>query len=202
MTQLTRRQQDVLAYLRDCAVLGYAPTLGEICDGLGLRSRGSLHKHVQALIDAGLVEPPSGTKRGVQLTRQGHAPPGLPLLGRIAAGQPIEAVEDARPLPIPPELHGGKADYVLEVRGDSMRDAGILDGDRVLVQHRDHARNGDMVVALIDGNEATLKTIRQSADAVTLLPANPAYPPQHYHPDRVRIQGVVVALVRTYQKIL
>lgn len=195
---LTRQQQRVLKVLREFAREDHAPTLGELCNALGLRSRGSLHKHVRALVAAGLVRAGDGHKRGIHLTRPVAGSDALPLLGRIAAGRPIEAIENAEMLSVPSSLHGGRASYALEVRGDSMRDAGILDGDRVLVEQREQARNGEMVVALIDGDEATLKYIHQAPGQVSLLSANPDYPPQHYHPDRVRIQGIVVAQYRRY----
>ncbi|MCP1676129.1 repressor LexA [Natronocella acetinitrilica] len=198
---LTRRQQAVLDLLSQRAAEGLpAPTLMEVCEALGLRSRGSLHKHIQALVNAGLVAPTQGRRRGIHLIQPDHdSPESLPLLGRIAAGRPIEAVTDEITLNIPSELHGGRASYALEVRGDSMRDAGVLDGDWVLVEHKQQAKNGDMVVALIDGDEATLKFIQQSPEAVFLHPANPEYAVQRYTPEQVQIQGVVVAQFRRYR---
>lgn len=198
MYRLTPRQKDILAYLRDCATHEHAPTLEEICAALGLRSRGSLHRQVQALEAAGLVEPARGRRRGVHLTEAAREPERLPLLGRIAAGRPIEALAGEERIEAPSPLHGGRASYALEVRGDSMVDAGVLDGDWVLVEHRSHARNGEMVVALIDGSEATLKYIDQTPDGVILRPANPEHPEQHYPADRVTIQGVVVGQMRRY----
>ena len=172
-----------------------------MCAALGLASRGSLHKHVQALVDAGLVEPLEGRRRGLRLASAGEqAPPvgTLPLLGRIAAGRPIEAIADAAPVEVPAQLRGRGRCYVLEVRGDSMVEDGILDGDWVVVEQRDTARNGEIVVALIDGEEATLKRIEQLPDACVLHPANGALSPMRFAPDRVRIQGVLVGQMRSY----
>jgi repressor LexA len=197
---LTRRQQSIVEYLNGQHLAGAPPpTLDELCQALGLRSRGSMHKHVQALVTAGLVEPLSGKQRGVRL----REPPAqelatLPLLGRIAAGRPIEALEDPRELEVPMRLRGKGRCYVLEVRGDSMVDEGILDGDWVVIEQRDHARNGEIVVALIDGEEATLKRIEQTPAACILHPANAALAPMHYAPDRVRIRGVVKGQMRAY----
>ena len=158
-----------------------------------------MHKHVQALVAAGLVEPLGGQQRGIRLTAQASTQEdGLPLLGRIAAGRPIEAIEDSERIDVPAWLRGRGDCYVLKVTGDSMIDDGILDGDWVVIESRSHARNGEVVVALIDDTEATLKRIQQRRDACVLIPANPALEPMTYHPDRIRIQGVVVAQMRSY----
>jgi repressor LexA len=202
MTQLTRRQQAIHAFLCEHArMLAYPPTLDEICEALGLSSRGSLHKHVQALVEAGLVEPMDRRQRGVRL-RDGACPEaehdGVPLLGRIAAGRPIEALENPQAIQVPEHLRGRGDCYALEVRGDSMVEAGILDGDWVVVERREHARDGEIVVALIDGEEATLKRIEQRPGEVLLHPANAAMSPLRYPPDRVLIQGVLVGQMRAY----
>jgi repressor LexA len=198
---LTRRQRSILEYLRENRERqAHPPTLDELCQALGLRSRGSMHKHVQALVSAGLVEPLSGRQRGVRLCEPQRDNPGLtlPLLGRIAAGRPIEAIEDTQELEVPQQLRGRGRCYVLQVRGDSMVDEGILDGDWVVVEQRDDARDGDIVVALIDGEEATLKRIEQTADACILHAANPRMAALRYAPGRVRIQGVVKGQMRAY----
>jgi repressor LexA len=122
----------------------------------------------------------------------------LALVGRIAAGQPIEAIEDAEPLVVPAALLGPGDHFALEVVGDSMRDAGILDGDYALIRRCETAREGDIVVALIDGQEATLKYLRREGGMIRLDPANSAYQPQRYLPSRVRIQGRLAGLLRRY----
>lgn len=199
---VTARQQAILEILRECAREGSSPTLDEICHALGLRSRGSLHKHVRALIQAGLVEAPRGRRRSLRLSAAaagaGQEDDTLPLLGRIAAGHPIEAVGEQERIAVPRQLRGQGACYVLEVRGDSMVDEGILDGDWVIVESRSHARNGELVVALVDGEAATLKRIEQRPGRVILYPANPAHEAQTYPPERVTLQGVVVGQMRRY----
>jgi repressor LexA len=197
---LTRRQQAILEYLRESQLRHtHPPTLDELCSALGLRSRGSMHKHVTALVQAGYVEPLSGKQRGVRLSEAKEDDPStLPLLGRIAAGRPIEAVQDSQELEVPRQLRGKGRCYVLQVRGDSMIDDGILDDDWVVIEQRDYARDGEIVVALIDGEDATLKRIEQRPDVCILHPANSGLEPQHYAPGRVNIQGVVVGQMRAY----
>jgi len=198
---LTRTQQMVYEYLRDNeASFQHPPTLDELCSRLGLRSRGSLHKHVQALIHAGLVEPMGRKRRGIRLTGTARdREEGIPFAGRIAAGRPIEALEQYERMQVPASFCGKRPCYVLEVSGESMRDAGILDGDYVVVEQRDNACDGEIVVALIDGEEATLKRIEQRPGRVVLHPENAALSPLEYHPDQVRIQGVVVGQMRFYR---
>ena len=160
-------------------------------------SRGSLHKHIEALIQAGFVEPMDGKRRGVRLTT--HADDRhLPLLGRIAAGRPIEAINNPELVEVPQHLRGKHGSYVLEVKGDSMIEAGIMDGDWVIIEERSHARNGEIVVALVDDNDATLKRIEQRRGKVILYPANSALQPMEYPAGRVQIQGVLVGLMRRY----
>jgi len=192
---LTRRQQDIVDYLRQRAGRGLpAPSLDEVCAALGVVSRGSMHKHVAALAEAGVIEPMHGLRRGLRLAA---APAeGVPLLGRIAAGRPIEAVTHDERVDVPAWLRPPGDCYVLEVRGDSMQDEGIFDGDRVVVAARSEARDGEVVVALLDGTEATLKTLRRRGRRVVLQPANRAYAPIEVDADRVAIQGVVTGLMR------
>jgi len=195
---LTPRQRSLFEYLRRREARGERPpTLDELCAALGLRSRGSLHKHVRALVDAGLVEPLAGRHRGVRLRHERRAH--LPLAGRIAAGQPFEPFENADEIEVPERLRGRGPCYVLQVKGDSMIDAGILDGDWVIVERREHARDHEVVVALVDGSETTLKRIVQRPGEVILYPANGRYEPLRYAPDRVRIQGVLVGQMRSYR---
>ena len=201
LQHLTPRQRDLYRYLaeREEADLD-PPTLDETCKALGLSSRGSLHKQVQALVDAGLVAALEGRQRGLRLRHEEAGAPGreLPLLGRIAAGRPIEALENPESVEVPAHLRGRGECYVLEVKGDSMVEDGILDGDWVVVERRDHARDGEVVVALIDGEEATLKRIEQRPGRCILHPANSAMASLEYPPERVRIQGIVVGQMRAY----
>ena len=159
-----------------------------------------MHKHIQALVSSGLIEPLNGLQRGIRLAEVStESLDCLPFLGTIAAGRPIEAIENPEPVQVPDFLRGNGDCYVLKVRGDSMVDAGILDGDWVVIEKRSHARNGEIVVALIDQREATLKRIQQEADRVLLIPENEGMEPQVYEPDRVTIQGVLVGQMRAYR---
>jgi repressor LexA len=203
---LTRRQQNILEQLRSREAEGEPPpTLDELCADLGLRSRGSLHKHIQALVSAGLVEPLHGQHRGVRLVPVLERNPEterdalLPLLGRIAAGRPIEAIAEPEQIEVPAHLRTSRPCYVLQVAGDSLCEAGILDGDYVVIEQRDHARNGEIVVALIQGEEVTLKRIVQEPGRVLLCPENSAMRAMEYHPDEVQIQGVLVGQMRAYR---
>lgn len=201
---LTRRQQEIYDFLRrHLDDFAHPPTLDELCDALGLSSRGSLHKQIQALVEAGLVEPMNNLRRGIRLATEeaAHAAdPGepLPLYGYIAAGQPIEAIRNPETIEVPPQLRTPNPCYVLEVRGDSMVEEGILDGDWVVIEHREQARNGEIVVALVDGEEATLKRLEKGAGEVVLHPANSRLSALRYSPDRVQIQGVLVGQMRRY----
>ena len=197
---LTRRQTEIYTYLVDNAGhFDHPPTYDELCEALGLASRGSLYKHIQALVQAGLVEPMDGSHRGIRLVEQVAAEPGIPLLGTIAAGRPIEAVLQPEYLQVPDELLGRYPCYVLRVSGDSMIEEGILDGDYVVIEQRDSARNGEIVVALINNEEATLKRIEQHPEQVVLHPANASMEPMAYSPDAVQVQGVLRGLLRRYR---
>ena len=196
---LTRRQREIYDFLVDHAAdFAQPPTLDELCQSLGMKSRGSLHKQIQALIEAGLVEPMHGRQRGVRLTQAGVDDETLPMLGYIAAGRPIEAVEQAERIAVPEQLRTAKPCYVLQVRGDSMIEDGIFDGDWVVIEQREQARNGEIVVALVEDNEATLKRIEQKAGVVILHPANSTMQSMHFSPEQVRIQGVLVGQMRRY----
>ena len=198
---LTRRQQSIYDYLLIRHRAGNPPpTLDELCDDLGLRSRGSMHAQVKALVDAELVEPMNGKQRGVRVRAPDErVPTQLALLGTIAAGRPIEAVEVPEHIEVPAHLRTDKSCYVLRVKGDSMIEDGILDGDCVVIESRDYARNGEIVVALIDGMEATLKRIYQRPNEVVLMPANSSMKSISMPPERVTIQGVVVGQMRSYR---
>lgn len=197
--KLTRRQQEIYDYLVDHADgFEHPPSLDELCQALGLSSRGSLHKHIQALIAAGLIEPMDGQHRGIRLTTQEHPEDGLPFLGSIAAGRPIDAIAQPEYLQIPHPLRSDKDSYVLKVKGDSMIELGILDGDYVVIEQCDSAANGSIVVALVNNEEATLKTIEQKRGKVILHPANSAMESMSYLPEQVQIQGVLVGQFRRY----
>jgi repressor LexA len=206
MSTLTRRQREIFNFLRDNSEhFSRPPSLDELCSALGMASRGSMYKHIMALIKAGLVEPFAGNKQGgVRLSIQAQnddeiAEQGLPFIGSIAAGIPITALTTINYMMVPDALKTNKPCYVLQVKGESMIEAGIFDGDWVVIEQRDYASNGEIVVALIDDSEATLKYIEQSAEQVLLLPANANMSALSYHPEQVAIQGVLVGQMRSYR---
>ncbi|PLY11968.1 MAG: transcriptional repressor LexA [Sedimenticola sp.] len=197
---LTRRQQEIYEYIQDhLEEFPHPPTLDELCNALGMSSKGSLHKQIQALIEAGLVEPMNNKRRGIRLTHSpDHQGNELPMLGYIAAGRPIEAINHQTRIPVPEMLRTTKPCYVLTVKGDSMIDEGILDGDMIVIEQRSSARNGEIIVALIEGSDATLKRIEQKPGEVILHPANAAMQPMIFSPEQVEIQGVLVGQMRQY----
>ncbi len=200
---LTDRERQVYDFIRAyVARHGYAPKLNEIGQQLGIHSRGTVHRHVRAVREAGLIAVEPERSRGIRLRRGKAAavrPYVLPLLGRIAAGRPIEAIPGEDEIDLS-EFFVNSNRFVLKVQGDSMIEDGILDGDMVIVEKREHAENGDIVVALIDGEEATLKRLQKNRDgSVTLRPANGRLTPMRYAGVRVRVQGVVVGQFRAYR---
>ena len=197
---LTPGQNKALQFIKTyIAHEGIAPSLAEIAEGLGTTSRGSMHKQVQALAAAGVIRLLPGRQRGIELIgRQDTRPDSLPLLGRIAAGQPIEAIPDEETLNLTEFLLGPNR-FALRVQGDSMIEAGILDGDTVIIKRGETAKDGDIVVALIDNEEATLKRFhRRIGDKIELAPENRSLRPLILDAHRVRIQGVLVSQLRTY----
>lgn len=197
---LSPRQQQAYRFIRQYTLRrGHAPLLSEIAAGLGIRSKGVVHRHLRALAGQGLIELIPGRHRGIRLTDT--VPPGLrlPLLGRIAAGRPIEAIPDLDEINLA-DFFTGPDRFVLRVEGDSMIEAGILSGDMVIVEKRDWAKDDEIVVALIDNEQATLKRLRHNHDgSVILIPANGGMPPVIYNAERVHIQGVVVGQMRSYR---
>lgn len=205
---LTRKQQEVLDFLVSHQdTFPNPPTLDELCLAMGLKSRGSLHKHIQGLIVAGLVVAPNRKQRGVRLTDLPGAEysvplpenQGTPFIGSIAAGSPIEALVNISYMSVPDEIKTDKPCYILQVKGDSMVDTGIFDGDWVIIEQQSHARNGQIVVALIDKSDATLKYIEQYPHETVLIPANKNMQPMHFTPQQVEIQGVLVGQMRSYK---
>lgn len=196
---LTRLEEKLLQFItRYIARQGHAPTLEEIGAGLNIRSRGTVHRYVESLVNKGHIYREGRSWRSIRLTGESskHAQT-LPLIGHIAAGSPIEAIpgEDEFDLQ---SFFGGAGRYVLKVKGDSMIEAGILDGDYVVIRHADTARDGDIVVALIDDGEATLKRLRRNGRQIELIPENSELTPLVYPAARIRIQGVLVGQLRGY----
>lgn len=196
---LTESQHKALVFIRNyIATKGYSPSYADIAQGLGIKSRGVVHRHVHALADSGYIELTPGRQRNIQIKDE-PVDEGIPFLGQIAAGSPIEAIEDLDHINPTLELVG-KDRYALKVKGDSMIEAGILDGDFVVIQHQQTAHNGDIVVALVDDNEVTLKRFRKLENAlVELIPANSSMKPMTYPQAQVKIQGILVGQFRTYK---
>ena len=177
---------------------GRSPTLDEIGQLLEIRSKGTIPRYVKSLIDKGHLQRSGRNWRGLRLAgEQNRRLTILPLAGRIAAGKPIEAISEQYEINFS-EMLLGPGRYVLEVQGDSMIDAGILDGDLVIIRETQSADNGDIIVALIDNNEATLKRLRKNGNQVELIPDNQSMTPMIYSADRINIQGVVVGQARMY----
>lgn len=198
--RMTPRQMEVLTFIRDYrARVGYSPTLQEIADELGI-TKVTVFEHVGALVEKGLLRHLAHKARSLEITPRAQFPDSrptcLPLIGRIAAGLPVEAIENPEFLDLEALFTKRGQTFVLRVDGDSMIDDGIRPGDYVVVERRTVARNGETVVALVDGEEATLKKYYKEGRRVKLVAANKAYPP--IRPDRVEVQGVVVGLIRQY----
>ena len=203
MKYLTERQRDILQFIRDFQKeRGVAPTHREICDRFGFSSYGTVYKHLSLLEKKGLIRRDWNQKRGVELVEKpaSEAPSGvreLPLFGTIAAGQPIESYSTEETVTVPDRLTGRGENYVLKVRGDSMIEDGILDGDYVIIARRERADNGEMVVANVNG-EVTLKRLYKEGERVRLQPANSLMNPIYADARDVAVQGVVVGLMRRF----
>jgi repressor LexA len=203
MKYLTERQRDILEFLREFQKEhGVAPTHREICDHFGFSSYGTVYKHLSLLEKKGLIRRDSNQKRGVELVEKPQARSSsgvreLPLFGYIAAGRPLDVIPSDETIAVPDRLTTRGENYVLKVRGDSMVDDGILDGDFVIIARRSAAENGEMVVANVNG-EVTLKRIYHDGERVRLQPANAAMHPIFARANDVSVQGVVVGLMRRF----
>lgn len=198
---LTRRQREVLDVIRDfIATQGYSPSLEEIGSRLGLSSVATVHKHVSHLVDKGLVRRVWNQNRSIELAEgTGGRALDLPLVGTIAAGAPIEAVPTAETITVPSDMVAGRGrTFVLKIQGDSMTGEHIREGDYVVIEERQTARDGETVVALVDGSDATLKRFFRDGAMVRLQPSHPTMQPILVPADRVQVQGVVVGLIRRY----
>ena len=225
---LTAKQHELLRFIqRKLEETGISPSFEEMKDALDLKSKSGVHRLISALEERGFLRRLPNRARALEVLRQPEnvtasarsapandtvvamTPPRarpeaandiieLPLHGRIAAGMPIEALEGQSTLPVPAALLGTGEHYALEVSGDSMIEAGILDGDYALVKRTETARDGDIVVALVRNEEATLKYLRRENGMIRLDPANGAYDPQVYRPDEVEVQGKLAGLLRRY----
>jgi repressor LexA len=221
---LTRKQHELVCFIHDrLAETGVSPSFEEMKDALDLKSKSGVHRLISALEERGFIrrlpnraralEVVKMPERGgearavsssnvVNLASRAKSPPApandvidIPMHGRIAAGVPIEAIEGQAMLSVPAALLGAGEHFALEVSGDSMVEAGILDGDYALIKKVDSAREGEIIVALVEDHEATLKYFRREGAMVRLDPANRAYEPQRYKPGQVRVQGKLVGLL-------
>jgi repressor LexA len=200
---LTRRQREIFDFISSFVEeQGYSPSLEEIAAQFGLSSVATVHKHVQHLVEKGLLRKAWNRSRSIEPVAQGGEQPGLtilPLVGTVAAGTPIEAIEDDETISVPAQMAGRPGEsFVLRVRGDSMIEDQICNGDLVVVEKCKEARNGQTVVALIDGSEATLKRFYRSGNRVKLVPANDSMDPIEVLAEQVTIRGVVRGLLRSY----
>ena len=201
MLPLTKRQREILDYLNDFIQKhGYAPSLEEIGHRFGLSSLATVHKHLTNLQEKGFIKRAWNRSRSVEMvqTRTAGRAVELPLLGFVAAGIPIEAVASNETIAVPEDFAGKRDTYVLRVRGDSMIDEQIRDGDYVIVEDRRSADNGEMVIALVGGLDVTLKKFYRESGRIRLQPANPTMQPMMFDPDHVQVQGVVVGVMRKY----
>lgn len=194
---LTKREQDTFDFIANYyARQRKAPLLTEIAEGLGIQSKGVVHRYVSALQEKGYIVRNPKT-RGIELIDYPHVN-GLPFLGRIAAGKPIEAIEDKQSVDFS-HLFNGPNRYVLEVKGQSMVDEGIRSGDMVVIEHASTAHSNQIVVVLIDEQDVTLKRIQfPKKGIVRLIPANKTMQAKEYPAKRVTIQGILIGQVRTY----
>ena len=214
---LTAKQRELLLFIDDrLKGDGVSPSFDEMREALDLKSKSGVHRLISALEERGFIRRLPNRARALEVlklpeTRSATVTPirpavpaaandtmEIPLHGRIAAGTPIEALQGTETFAVPAALLGPGEHYALEVAGDSMVDEGILDGDFALIRKVDTARDGEIVVALIDNEEATLKTFRREGNMVRLDPANRQYEPQRYDPRRVQIQGRLAGLIRRY----
>jgi len=202
---LYKRQREILDYIKQfISKNGFSPTLQEIAGAMGLSSLATVHEHLQALEKKGVIKKFEGAVRGIDVIDQKLEGilEGLdiPLVGLITAGEPIEAVADpTATITVSPTLVSGKKrTYALLVRGQSMKDVGILDGDYVIVEQRDYAKEGEVVVALLENEFATLKKYYREGKKIKLVPANSEMQPIYVDEDKIKIQGVVRGVIRRY----
>ncbi len=210
---LTRRQHELLLYInKTIARTGISPSFENMKQALGLKSKSGIHRLVTGLVERGFLHRLPNRARALrvlQTPEDASAKPGedhswgsatsIPLYGRIAAGTPIEAISFSdSTIDTPPAMLGPGEHYALEISGDSMVNAGILDGDIAVIRRAGDADNGTIVVALIDKEEATLKRLRRKGNSIALEPENPNYETRIFGPDRIEVQGTLVGILRKY----
>lgn len=194
---LTAKQHQTYQFIQDYITQhGYAPTEAEIAKGIGICSRGVVHRYVTALAEAGYIKIVPGFRRNIELTQQeATGSITLPILGTIAAGRPIEAIENHQVFDVTEALLKPNL-FILKVKGDSMIGDSICDGDYIICERADTARSGEIIIALIDQQEATLKRLKHSNGQIMLIPSNVTLAPMVYDAKRVMIQGIFKGLIR------
>ena len=197
---LTLRQKQILDFIADFVERhGYSPSMEEIAERFDIASVNAVFKHLAALEKRGFIHRASNQARSIQLLSRTQSIE-LPLLGYVAAGSPIEAVSVHETVGVPGDfVSPGQKSYVLRVRGDSMIEEHIEDGDFIIVEGRNTATDGDMVIALVDNDKATLKRFYREGDKIRLQPSNAQYPPILVAADQVQVQGVVIGVMRKYR---
>lgn len=200
---LTKRQKEILDYISEfIAAQGYAPSFEEIAESFGYASLATVHEHLSNLERKGYIRKSYNESRSIELLSPGQGEPTveLPLLGAVAAGLPIEVVQDNETLAVPPDMvRRQKDNYVLRVEGNSMIEEQIRDGDYIVVQAQESAEDGQMVVALVSGEAATVKKLyRERGGRIRLQPANPTMEPIVVDAADVQVQGIVVGVIRKY----
>ena len=198
---LTARQKEIFEFIKDYLMShGIAPSVTEIGEAFSLGSLGTVHKHLKALENRGCIRRAKGHARAIEIVHGGESIAyDVPMLGLIAAGAPIEALEVPDSLAIPEDMLGRGTTFSLQVNGDSMIEDGIHDGDFIVVESRSDARDGEIVVALVEGSEATVKRLYREGDQVRLQPSNSSMEPIYVQAVDVEIRGVVIGLIRKYR---
>ena len=195
---LTAKQHELLRFIHErLEETGISPSFEEMKEALDLKSKSGVHRLISALEERGFIRR-LPNRVPSQMPEAANDVIDIPLHGRIAAGAPIEALEDHQSLPVPAALLGPGEHFALEVSGDSMIEAGIFDGDYALIRRSDTARDGDIVVALVENEEATLKYLWREGGRIRLDPANASYEPQLYESRAVQVQGKLAGLLRRY----
>ncbi len=197
---LTKKQKEVLDFVTEFIKINeYSPSYRELADHLGLSSPATIHEHIKSLEDKGYLKVPAGRARALELTRTNRFRKAieLPLAGLITAGEPIEAVEERETISVPADIVRDENSFVLKVRGESMIEDGILDGDYVIVERNFYPHNGDVVVALLDNTYATLKRYYREKNRIRLQPANSQMKP--LYAKNPAIQGIVRAIFRKFE---
>jgi repressor LexA len=198
---LTKKQRQILDYVESfVGTNGYSPSYEEIAQAFDYSSLATVHEHLTNLEQKGFLRKNYNKSRSLEVVRTDPSSIAmeLPLLGTVAAGLPLEVFPQEDTVAVPHDMIRRGNNYVLRVKGDSMIDEQIRDGDYIIVNSRQTAENGEMVVALVDGEAATVKKFYREGTRVRLQPANPTMQPMYYPPDRIAIQGIVVGVIRKY----